>query len=155
MKQRILTISIALAAAGAMFALDLVTKALLFTDDVSLQPSWFAGAVRLTNHRNFGITADLPIPLWIILLLTAAILVFVVIGLIKAAQQKDLRDAAFLGLILGGAMGNLSDRVHLGFVRDWLLFFNTSAINLADVSIITGIAFYFLRKRPKESSTGS
>lgn len=53
-----------------------------------------------------------------------------------------------LGLIMGGAIGNLWDRVWFGGVRDFLDFhisqYHWPTFNLADVYIVVGIAVYLL-----------
>lgn len=43
-----------------------------------------------------------------------------------------------LGLILGGAVGNLIDRVLIGYVTDIFLFYNLPVFNLADISVFLG-----------------
>jgi signal peptidase II len=43
-----------------------------------------------------------------------------------------------LGLILGGAIGNLIDRVLIGYVTDIFLFYNLPVFNLADISVFLG-----------------
>lgn len=49
-----------------------------------------------------------------------------------------------LGLQLGGALGNLVDRVRLGHVTDFLDFGPTPVFNLADASIVVGVAILVL-----------
>ena len=48
-----------------------------------------------------------------------------------------------LGLVLGGSLGNLLDRVRLGHVTDFLDFRFWPAFNLADVFIVVGVATLF------------
>jgi signal peptidase II len=43
------------------------------------------------------------------------------------------------GLILGGALGNMIDRVRIGHVTDFILFPSWPAFNLADASITVGV----------------
>jgi signal peptidase II len=45
-----------------------------------------------------------------------------------------------LGLVIGGSVSNLADRVRLGFVTDFLDFRHWPAFNLADSSIVIGVA---------------
>lgn len=53
-----------------------------------------------------------------------------------------------LGLMLGGIIGNLLDRVRLGFVTDFLDVYIGShhwpAFNIADAAICTGVGLYML-----------
>jgi signal peptidase II len=51
---------------------------------------------------------------------------------------------AALGLQLGGALGNLIDRIRLGHVTDFLDFGSWPVFNLADASIVGGVAVLVL-----------
>ena len=57
-------------------------------------------------------------------------------------QERLLRLA--LGLQLGGAAGNLIDRLRLGYVVDFISIGNLPVLNLADLSLIIGIAMLVL-----------
>ena len=119
------------------------------------------GFFRLTHTRNrgaaFGLFSDLDSP-WISIFLisfAAAALVFV-LTLLWRNHTSHL--AAFgLSLILGGAAGNLIDRLQAGSVVDFLEFhagrFYWPAFNLADSAIVVGAAaliIQVLRRRPEE-----
>lgn len=59
-----------------------------------------------------------------------------------------------IGMMLGGAMGNLIDRLRLGRVTDFIDFPHYPAFNIADSSISIGIAililgYAFLAEKPK------
>ena len=67
-----------------------------------------------------------------------------------------------LALILGGALGNLWDRVTLGRVTDFLLFhyagWSWPAFNVADSAITVGAAFLIFdsfRERPRSDAPGA
>lgn len=57
-----------------------------------------------------------------------------------------------LGLQLGGALGNLADRLQHGYVIDFIDFKIWPVFNLADVAIVTGVGIlaYFLMQEPEE-----
>lgn len=67
-----------------------------------------------------------------------------------AAHQRLLHVS--LGLQLGGAMGNLVDRLTRGHVVDFLYFKFWPIFNVADASIVVGVALmaYFLLQEGKE-----
>jgi len=72
---------------------------------------------------------------------------------VRHLKQNEVGITFGLGLILGGAIGNLVDRVHLGSVVDFLDFHLGShhwpAFNLADSAITVGtiwVAFYLIFK---------
>lgn len=78
-----------------------------------------------------------------------AVVVSVVIVLwIKRLQQHEKWQAAALALILGGAIGNVIDRIWLGYVVDFIdVYYKTShwpAFNIADSAISIGVAMIII-----------
>jgi len=73
--------------------------------------------------------------------------VFVVISLVAIAlliyhlkdKKKSLLSSISLSLILGGAVGNLIDRLRFGFVVDFLDFRVWPVFNIADSAITIGV----------------
>ena len=65
----------------------------------------------------------------------------IVVWLARLPRQK-INEAIALSLILGGALGNLYDRVTLGYVVDFLDFhwagWHFAAFNVADMGISVG-----------------
>jgi signal peptidase II len=60
-----------------------------------------------------------------------------------------------LGLQLGGALGNLLDRLRQGYVIDFIDFKIWPVFNLADSSIVVGVAilaYYLLRERDEKEN---
>ncbi|MFZ6015486.1 MAG: signal peptidase II [Patescibacteria group bacterium] len=112
------------------------------------------GVLALTKHENFGLLGNLPIPFWLIMILT--LFALAVLGMVMKQSFMDGRPGEFwaLSYVLGGALGNLIDRIVNGYVFDWILLFNTSIINIADIAITLGIAgyagVYYLRSRKQE-----
>ena len=49
---------------------------------------------------------------------------------------------AGLGLVLGGTVGNLIDRLRLGYVTDFIDFGFWPAFNLADSAIVVGVIIF-------------
>lgn len=72
----------------------------------------------------------------------------VVIGLILISHRRFIgRSLLFrvgLALILGGALGNLIDRLRFGFVCDFLDFRIWPVFNIADTSICVGMGLFIL-----------
>ncbi len=75
-------------------------------------------------------------------LLPAVALVIIVVLLVWMGKSKGFLMAASLGLIIGGALGNVIDRFRHGAVTDFLDFYIGSyhwpAFNLADAAITVG-----------------
>lgn len=89
-----------------------------------------------------------------------ALAVLIINHLLRLARDDDKLLIVGLGLILGGAIGNLIDRVRTGEVVDFLEFywksFHWPAFNVADSAIFIGslallVAFYRMR-RPSDRS---
>ena len=78
---------------------------------------------------------------WFFAVIAVAVSVLLVIWIARVATQRP-REALALGLVLGGALGNLYDRVLLGYVVDFLDFYYQSyhfpAFNVADSAITVG-----------------
>ena len=106
----------------------------------------------LTRTSNYGVslgllTADSMEMRWGLVALTAAIAAVVLAWLLR---EKQMADIVPLGMVLGGALGNILDRVRLGSVIDYAdLHFGTFrpflVFNLADAAITLGVVFILAR----------
>ncbi|OED42748.1 signal peptidase II [Endozoicomonas sp. (ex Bugula neritina AB1)] len=78
----------------------------------------------------------------------AVVVSFMLVGWLKQLREHETWQACSLSLILGGALGNLYDRVVHGQVTDFLLFYYENwyfpAFNLADVAITFGAGMLIL-----------
>ena len=139
------------AVAAAVFLLDQATKRAVerwLALGESFPESW---PVRLTHVTNTGAAFG------ILEGQTGFLIVTTVVGLgaillyywFPPAEHALLRVA--LGLQLGGAMGNLVDRVRSGYVVDFVDLQVWPKFNVADSSIVIGVAlllwFFFLHER--------
>ncbi len=77
------------------------------------------------------------------LVLSAVALVIVAVLVVWLARMPQRFGAAAIGLIVGGAVGNVVDRLRLGAVADFLDFhvamYHWPAFNLADSAITVGV----------------
>lgn len=148
-------ISAALLAGAAAFLADAWTKAVFF-DAVAQEGqafSFFNGFVRSTLHHNYGISFNLPVPTWATLVITGLALGWAFAVLMERSRRGQILACMILGIFIGGVAGNVSDRIALGFVRDWLLLFGRSAINLADLSIAGSLLAWLIFSSHKERLT--
>jgi signal peptidase II len=162
--------------AAVIVAADLATKALAFShlEDqgyVEGQTKWIAGDwLGLAIVKNRGVTGGMGASLGptLLIVLTLAAVVGILIYFLRCRRITRLGGWG-LALILGGAAGNLYDRVRFAYVRDfvdvwprlpwpsWLHHWPT--FNVADASIVVGVGILFLStliharqaKREKES----
>lgn len=140
--------------AAALIVVDQVTKAVVrarfeLHESVTIIPGFFD----LTRVHNtgaaFGLfnTADFPFKSVVLMLIAAAALAGVAL---YAAMLPTSQWLARLGLafILGGATGNLIDRVSSGYVVDFADFYwrgwHFWAFNVADAAITVGVALMIL-----------
>ncbi|MDE1916305.1 MAG: signal peptidase II [Sphingomonadales bacterium] len=106
----------------------------------------------LSWQENYGVslglfTAGSDMQRWGLVGVTALIALFVAIWLFR---EKRFADTAALGMILGGALGNIRDRASLGFVVDYAdLHFGALRpfliFNLADAAITIGVLIILAR----------
>lgn len=136
------------ALAGAALLLDQYSKLLLWHHPLEGRPPVviIPRLLRLVSHEGnvglvFGLGPAWP-ALYVVLTLLALGLVFVLF--LSGGEEHGLGQAA-LGLVAGGAVGNMLDRLALGMVRDfvdlhWGGAFHWPTFNLADTAICVGVA---------------
>ncbi len=129
-----------------VIALDRATK-LFFMQSAPRGLSLFSSIISITRHRNFGIIANVPVPLLLVLGFTCIALIFLLLLLFQAYRAKHTEECYAIALLIGGAIGNFWDRVQWGFVFDWILLFHISVVNIADICIGVGLFWLLRRKR--------
>ncbi len=136
----------------AVFALDQLTKGWVRDNLIIGTSRPQDGFFRITHTYNtgsaFGLFADQSTLLMVASV--AAIGVLVLFYRSNGLPGPWVRTS--MGLILGGAAGNLADRITLGHVTDFIDVGPWPVFNLADSSITVGLAFmaWFLLFFPKE-----
>jgi signal peptidase II len=117
-----------------------------------------SGILETTVHRNYGLIANAPLPMPLIIVVTAAASALFAVLLWRSAKMQEGIATIGLAFILAGALGNLYDRIAQGYVFDWILLFGRSVVNLADAWVAIGaiVASAGSRARgltPKEEPT--
>lgn len=105
-------------------------------------------------HKNPGIVFDIPLSLVIILPLTVVLCVFLALRIWQLHKKAPIA-AASLCVIMFGAIDNAVDRAMNGFTTDYLIFFQRSAINMADILIVTGVVLYLYYSGKELSRDGA
>lgn len=95
--------------------------------------------------------ANLAVPQPIILAVTLAVVLVILHRIFISKEERAPNEAMALALVLGGALGNLADRLRLGYVDDWAMFFGISIVNFADAAIAFGLLWYALTLGRKSS----
>ncbi len=78
----------------------------------------------------------------IVIAVTAVAVCAMLVFFARSGRRHPVLPVA-LGLVLGGSIANLIDRVRLGHVTDFLDFVAWPAFNLADTFIVVGVAILF------------
>jgi len=149
-----------------VIALDRYTKWLIshrltMHDGITVIPGFF----RIIHAENpgaaFGIFADSPAPWKIgLLILFSVVALLIVSALLWKSSHTLTATGIGLSLILGGAIGNLWDRIVNHRVVDFLLFYighyQWPAFNVADSAIVVGACLLvleiFFAKSPAQQS---
>ncbi|HSH53852.1 MAG TPA: signal peptidase II [Methylotenera sp.] len=143
---------------AVIVVLDLYTKHLVqqaFQYGEHLTITSFFDLVRYHNEgAAFSFLADAGGWQKIFFSVVSVVAIVVISYLIRKHQTEKLFCLG-LALVLGGAIGNLYDRVTLGYVVDFLYFhyqtFYWPAFNVADSAICVGVALLLLDSFKKDS----
>ena len=130
---------LALGAAG--LALDQWLKAYV-TANIPLgqAQSLLPGVVELRTVHNYGAAwSSFSGSRWLLVAVTCIIVIFVTVLLVRRVVRHPLGVAACC-LVISGGLGNIIDRVRLGYVVDMfnLLFMNYPVFNVADILVVCG-----------------
>jgi signal peptidase II len=128
--------------AGALCALvillDQAAKAAIEAKLVPGEKVGVLGPLDLTLAHNDGVAFGLASGGGVALVaLTIAALIFVGVLFARNPTRPGMRVA--IGLLAGGALGNLIDRVRAGEVTDYVDVLSWPPFNLADVAITLGV----------------
>jgi signal peptidase II len=129
-----------LLAAALILVADQVTKLLVVHYRARL-PWFFFGNVRIEYTQNTGMSFSLLRGQGAVLLVVVAL---ITAGVAVGLAATPRRYAVALGLILGGSLGNLVDRIRLGHVVDFVGFYSWPTFNVADAALVAGIAVLVL-----------
>lgn len=137
-------------------------------------PFDFTNVLALTHQRNYGAAWSLLADAggwqrWFFVVLATAVSGVIAVWLWRIRRQGLVVLSAGLSLVLGGAVGNLVDRILLGYVTDFIQvrftgvpFFDPfPSFNVADAAITVGAALliidslFFSGRQPAAEGTGN
>jgi signal peptidase II len=159
-------VGILLAVAAAVLAADAISKAIVVAELPRHPVRLLGGLLTLQVMRNSGAAFNIGTSMTIVF---TAIAVGVIAFILRTARRlRSLPWAVTLGLLLGGATGNLADRLLRGpaplrgYVVDWIELPHWPVFNLADSAIVCGGAIAILLSvlgmrvdGARETSTGA
>ena len=157
------------ALALAVFAIDQAVKAWMLgplalreVGQIVLLPIFNLSYVENTGVSLGLFSASSDAQRWALVALTAAIATGVAVWI---SRERNAWDVTALGLVLGGALGNILDRTRFGYVVDFLdLHFGEfrpfMVFNVADAAITIGVVLLLarsllLRDKPAQAPVNS
>jgi signal peptidase II len=143
-------VAVALAALGAdQLTKSIVTSRLDLNDEVHV-----VGPFSIHHVTNSGIAFGLfASATSIVILLTGLAVAWMLYFFARSGSRHPVLPVA-LGLVIGGSVSNLLDRVRLGHVTDFLDFRYWPAFNLADTFIVLGVAALLLALVASDRNAG-
>ena len=136
--------------AAVVIVLDQLTKALVLrrwplpqTGEIEIVGQWLAFTYVRNDGVAFGLFQGIPqlFTVTSLLIITGAIYFY-----LRHLEEQDRWTAIMLGLIVGGAIGNVIDRVRFGYVVDFIktLAGRFPVFNVADSAVVVGVALMAL-----------
>jgi signal peptidase II len=137
--------------AGVVVALDQWTKWLV-RENLPFQSTWLPPGLdwlqpyaRIVHWHNRGAAFGMFQEAWVIFTVLAVVVIAAILFYFPRVPVEDWTLRLALGLQLGGASGNLIDRlVHEGRVTDFISVGTFPVFNIADSSISVGVVVLLL-----------
>jgi len=152
-----------IAVAGTVYILDQVTKLIVRSNialgDIWSPWPWLTKYARIAHIKNTGAAFGmLPSFSDVITIISIFVIIAILYYFPRLPHDQWLLRLA-LGLQMGGALGNLTDRLRQGYVTDFISVWRFPVFNIADASISIGVAILIISmwfqeqdKQPSEPS---
>ena len=129
--------------AGIIIALDQLTKGLVranldFQDRWAPWP-WMEPYLRIVHWKNTGAAFGIFQQFGGVFSVLSIIVSLGILYYFPQVPKEDWPLRLAMGFQLGGAVGNLIDRLTLGYVTDFISFMDFPVFNVADACISTGV----------------
>ncbi|UXM94818.1 signal peptidase II [Bartonella sp. HY329] len=134
-----------------LVALDQVIKHLVITHMELYQAIDVLPFLKLFYTQNTGIAFSMLASFhdWGLIALTIVVIIFVMMLWLKGDKNKQLANIGYL-MVLGGAFGNLIDRVRFHYVVDYILVYaygwSFAVFNAADAFITIGAVLIIINE---------
>lgn len=156
---RLVAITAVLSTALIIFILDQFTKSLVL-QNLSLYGTWepipaLGRLVRIIHTLNSGAAFGLFTGGGNIFMVVAAVVALAIVYYVITYPSLPWLVRLSLGLMMGGATGNMWDRITHGSVTDFVQIGFWPIFNVADFSIVTGViilAYWMWQEDMKEQS---
>jgi signal peptidase II len=134
--------------AGVIVVLDQITKSmvranLLLGEAWSPWP-WLEPYVRIVHWKNTGVVFGMLQGFNDVFSILAIVVAIAILYYFPQVPREDRLLRLAMGMQFGGAVGNLIDRVTIGWVTDFISVGNFPVFNVADSCISIGVAILVL-----------
>jgi signal peptidase II len=136
----ILILTIIITMLADQFSKFIVQRTMELGQSVPIVSNLFHLTYILNPGAAFGLLANRTV---FFVIVTVVMVIGTIIYYIRSGQKRGALPIA-LGLLLGGALGNLVDRIRYGKVVDFIDFRVWPVFNLADTAIVTGTGLLVL-----------
>lgn len=134
--------------AGAIILIDQYTKNMvrmnLDIGETWAPWTWLMPYARIVNWKNYGAAFGMLPVLKDVFTGLAIVVSLAILYYFPQVERKDWSLRLAMELQLGGAVGNLIDRLQQGYVTDFISLGNFPVFNVADASISIGVAVLVL-----------
>ena len=141
-----------------VYLLDLITKLIVSSNmklysSITVIKNFFSITYTKNVGAAFSMFSNKP---WLIIIVSILVFIYLMYELLKKDNSKF--SSVSIALIIGGLISNLSDRLFLGYVRDFLDFqifnYDFAIFNVGDIAIVVG-CFLFVIAELLESKNGN
>lgn len=134
--------------AGAIILFDQWTKHLVRTNlafyEILWPEFWLSQFARIIRVKNYGAAFGMFQSLGNVFMVLSFIVTGAILYYFPQIPKQDWILRLSMGMLLGGAVGNLIDRLTLGYVTDFVSIGMFPVFNVADASISTGVVVLFI-----------
>ena len=103
------------------------------------EPFFITSFFSFYYSENHGIAWSIPVPKYIILILTTIFLLLIPLYLYNKVKNNSVLSQVVIAMFCAGAISNLIDRLFFGFVRDFISIGTFPVFNFADAFICTSV----------------
>ncbi len=120
--------------------IDQITKSLMQINNANI--NIIEGFLKLKYYQNTGAAWSILEGYSTLLIVISVIILILLFNMMYSYEDNKINNISF-GLLVGGILGNLADRIFCSFVRDFIAIkifsYQFPVFNIADISIVIGV----------------
>lgn len=148
MKKRLADYAFLFLVAGLIILLDQLTKSMIRNNlamgEVFHPELWISEFARIVHWQNTGAAFGMFQSLGTVFMILSMVVSAAIIYYFPQVPRQDWLIRLAMAMLLGGAVGNLIDRLSQGYVTDFISVGEFPVFNVADASISLGVVVLFI-----------